>query len=76
MFTEVGSPHHVAHFHAYYQDEVGIFNIDSLDLIAGSLPTRQKRLVQAWGELHQPELNAAWQQLQGGRKPISIEPLR
>ena len=76
MFTEVGSPHHEPHFHAYYQDEVGIFRIDSLELIAGASATRQKRLVQAWGELHREELSVAWQQLQEGRKPVAIEPLR
>jgi Domain of unknown function (DUF4160) len=32
MFAEVGAPHHVAHFHAYYQGEVGIFSIDPIDL--------------------------------------------
>jgi len=31
MFAEAGSPHHVAHFHAYYQDQVGIFGIDPVE---------------------------------------------
>ncbi|MDP9115508.1 MAG: DUF4160 domain-containing protein [Acidobacteriota bacterium] len=31
MFAEVGAPHHVAHFHAYYQGEVGIFSIDPVE---------------------------------------------
>lgn len=76
MFAEVGSPHHTAHFHAYYQDEIGIFSIDPVELIAGSLPRRQKRLVEAWAELHQAELRFDWQRLQEGRKPEPIEPLK
>ena len=76
MFAEAGSPHHVAHFHAYYQDGVGIFSIDPVDLIAGSLPTRQRRFVEAWAELHQAELSTDWQRLQAGRQPAPIEPLR
>ncbi|MBI3683440.1 MAG: DUF4160 domain-containing protein [Acidobacteria bacterium] len=36
MFAEPGSPHHVAHFHAYYQDDVGIFSIDPVEMVAGS----------------------------------------
>ena len=76
MFAETGSPHHAAHFHAYYQSEVGIFSITPVDLIAGSLPVRQRRLVEAWAELHQAELSADWQGLQSGRKPAPIEPLR
>ncbi len=76
MFAEAGSPHHVAHFHAYYQEQVGIFGIDPVELIAGSLPRRQRRLVEAWAELHQAELAADWQRLQTGRQPAPIEPLR
>jgi hypothetical protein len=55
MFSEVGAQHHTPHFHAYYQEEVGIFSIDPVELIAGSLPKRQRRLVEAWAELHQQE---------------------
>jgi hypothetical protein len=76
VFAEAGSPHHGPHFHAYYQDAVGIFSIDPVDLIAGSLPTRQRRLVEAWAELHQAELGSDWQRLQAGRQPAPIEPLR
>jgi len=76
MFAEAGSPHHVAHFHAYYQGGMGIFSIDPVELIGGSLPTRQRRLVEAWAELRQAELKADWQRLQEGRKPTPVEPLK
>jgi hypothetical protein len=76
MFAELGSPHHVAHFHAYYQEGVGIFSIEPVELIAGSLPMKQRRLVEAWAELHQAELTADWERLQQGRKPVPIEPLK
>ncbi len=56
MFAEVGAQHHVPHFHAYYHDEVGIFSIDPVEIIAGSLSRREQRLVEAWAELHQNEL--------------------
>jgi hypothetical protein len=76
MFAEAASPHHSAHFHAYYQGEVGIFSIDPVELIAGSLPMRQRRLVEAWAELRQAELTVDWQRLQEGQKPTPIEPLK
>ncbi len=76
MFTEVGSKHHAAHFHAYYQDDVGIFGIDPIELIAGSLPAKQRRLIEAWAEIHQAELMLDWQRLQEGKKPAPIDPLR
>jgi hypothetical protein len=76
MFAEAGSPHHEPHFHAYYQDAVAIFSIDPVEMIAGSLATRQRRLVEAWAELHQAELRVDWQRSQEGRKPGPIEPLK
>ena len=76
MFSEVGAQHHTPHFHAYYQEEVGIFSIEPVELIAGSLPKRQRRLVEAWAELHQQELLADWQALQEGKTPEAIEPLK
>ena len=76
MFVEVGTPHHTPHFHAYYQEHVGIFSIDPVELMAGDLPRRQRRFVEAWAELHQDELEADWSTLQDGRVPEPIEPLK
>lgn len=75
MYVEVSSPHHLPHFHAYHQDDVAIFAIDPVELIAGALPRRQRRFVEAWAELHQQELIADWQRLQEGRAPLPIAPL-
>ena len=76
MFTEAGAPHQGPHFHAYYQDEVGVFSIDPVELVAGSLAKQQRRLVEAWAEVHQVELREDWNLLQAGRQPRPIEPLR
>jgi hypothetical protein len=75
MYMEVGDPHHVPHFHAYYQEEVAVFAIDPVELLAGSLPRRQRRFVEAWAELHQQELLADWRLLQDGAAPRPIGPL-
>jgi len=75
MYMEVGEPHHLPHFHAYYQDDVAVFSLEPIDLIAGSLPRRQRRLVEAWAELRQDELLADWERLQAGEPPLPIEPL-
>jgi len=47
MFAEADAPHHLAHFHAYYQENVAIYTINPLELNAGSLPKRQQRFVEA-----------------------------
>lgn len=75
MYMEVGAPHHLPHFHAYYQDDVAIFSLDPVELIAGNFPRRQRRLVEAWAELHQEELSADWARLQAGQSPLPIDPL-
>lgn len=75
MYSEVG-PHHMPHFHAYYGDDQAAFGLDPIELLVGSLPRRQGKLVEAWAELHQHELVAAWDQLQAGNEPLPIEPLQ
>ena len=76
MFSEPAGRHHVAHFHAYYGEEVAVFSIAPVALLAGALPQRQRRLVEAWAELHAEELLADWQLLEQGRKPSPIAPLQ
>ena len=69
-------PHHSSHFHAYYQDDVAVYSLTPIELIAGHLPRRQQRFVEAWAELHQYELIEDWDRLQQGELPIKIEPLK
>ena len=76
MFSELGAPHHRPHFHAYYQEQIAVVSLDPVEVISGSLPRRQQRLVEAWAELHQPELIEDWERLQAGQAPLPIEPLR
>ena len=76
MYFEAMEPHHTPHFHAYYQDEVAVYQINPVELLAGSLPKRQQRLVEAWGELHQQELLQDWERLQTGNPPLPIAPLK
>jgi hypothetical protein len=59
-----------------HEDEVAIFSLDPIDLISGILGKRQRRLVEAWAELHQAELMADWLRLQAGQSPLPIDPLR
>ena len=75
MFAELATPHHQPHFHAYYQDSVGIFSLEPIEVIAGEFRKRQRRLVEACAELHQAELLADWQLLQAGQRPLPIAPL-
>ena len=76
MYAEPRAPHHRSHFHAYYQEDVGVYATDTIELIAGQLPRQQHCLVEAWAELHQRELLADWERLQSGQMPFKIDPLQ
>ena len=76
MFVEAGATHHRAHFHAYYQNDAAVFAVDTIECLGGSLPLAQRRLVEAWAEIHRMELQQDWDLLQSGRPPVKIEPLR
>jgi hypothetical protein len=76
MFMEAGAQHHHAALPRYYQEHVGVFSIDPVELIAGDLPRTQRRLVEAWAELHREELDADWERLQAGRPALPIAPLQ
>lgn len=75
MFVEVQASHHTPHFHAYYQEHVAVYGIEPVEMLAGTLPKRQQRLVEAWAELHQAELVSDWDRLQTGHKALPIAPL-
>lgn len=75
MYFESGS-HHAPHFHAYCGAEEAVYGLDPIELLAGQLPRRQARLVEAWAELHQRELLADWGLLQAGVAPLPILPLQ
>lgn len=76
MFVEAGESHKRPHFHAYHGDEVAVYGLAPVELIAGGLRRKEARLVEAWAELHEVELNADWQRLQAGGLPLPIEPLK
>ena len=46
------------------------------ELIAGSLPVKQLKLVQAWAAIHEDELYAAWNKAVQNIPFGKIEPLR
>ena len=67
--------HHLPHLHAEYAEHSASIQIDTGDILAGSLPQKQLRLVQAWIELHKEELMADWKLALEGEQPYKIPPL-
>ncbi len=69
MYAEYGGQHHTPHFHAYYQDDTAVFSIDPIELIAGNLPRRQRRYVEASAEFIQRALLEYWNLLHQASSP-------
>ncbi len=57
MFDDI-KQHNKPHVHVKYAEYKAVIGIDG-ELIAGSLPSRQLRLLQLWIDLHAEELSIA-----------------
>lgn len=68
--------HHSApHVHARYAEFEASVRIADAEVLAGELPRKQLRLVQAWIELRRDELLADWELAAAGQMPYKIDPL-
>jgi hypothetical protein len=67
--------HNLPHIHAKYAEFEASISIEDGEILAGELPRKQLRLVQAWIELHRDELKANWDLSIAGENPYKIPPL-
>lgn len=67
--------HNLPHLHARYAEYEASIGIGDGEVLAGQLPRKQLRLVQAWVELHRDELMADWALASAGELPYKIDPL-
>lgn len=74
MYSDIGQ-HNKPHFHVFYNDFEASVGIDG-ELLAGSLPVKQLKLVQAWATIHEDELYKAWNNAVRQIPFDKIEPLR
>lgn len=67
--------HNVPHIHAKYNEYEASVDIESGEVLAGELPRKQLRLVQAWIELNKEALVVDWDLAIKGETPFKIPPL-
>jgi len=67
--------HKPAHFHAYYGEYGARHEFQNGVFTDGDIPARQRKLIEAWAELHKDELNADWDLVMNGEEPFRITPL-
>jgi hypothetical protein len=76
MFYGDNKEHKLPHIHAEYQGEEAVFSIPDGELMAGSLPSKKAKLVQAWIILHEEDLMANWELATTEKNIFKIEPLK
>jgi hypothetical protein len=74
MFWEKDSPHHKPHVHVRYGEYKASIGLDG-ELLEGSLPTKQLRLVSGWLAIHEDELYIDWNKAVRQETLDKIEPL-
>jgi len=67
--------HNKPHIHVYCAEHEASVGMDG-ELLAGSLPVKQLKLLQAWIILHEDELYQAWNKAVKNESFNPIEPLR
>lgn len=59
MYKEIGGHHNEPHIHVKYNEYEMSITLKG-KVIAGELPQKQKKLIEAWLEIHEEDLIAAW----------------
>ena len=75
MYFKDNEKHKLPHLHANYNEYTAIFYLNG-NIIDGKIPNSQKKIVQAWIEIHNSELNNLWDLLVEGKKGFKITPLK
>ncbi len=76
MYFFDNKKHNKSHIHAEFGEHAAIFSVPNGELLAGSLPTRKQKMVQAWIAIHEDELIADWKLAVEGKEIFRIDPLK
>lgn len=74
MLYADNSRHNKPHVHVVFAEHEASVAIDG-ELLAGSLPVKQMRILSAWLVIHEEELYAAWNKAVRNEPPGKIAPL-
>lgn len=68
--------HQPPHFHAVYGGEEVIVSIRELEVMEGSMPGKQLKMLLGWAAMRQDELLDNWALAEKNQELFPIEPLR
>ena len=75
MYFNDTDRHHLPHIHVQYAEYRCSVDFDG-NILSGTIPNKQKKLVFAWIELRKEDLITLWNMLQSGNGTFTIEPLK
>lgn len=75
MFFHDTDKHHLPHIHVQYAEYRATFDLNG-NMLSGNIPSKQKKLIEAWIEMRKEDLITLWNILQEGNNGFSIEPLK
>ena len=75
MYFNDTDRHHLPHIHVQYAEYRCIVDFDG-NILSGTIPNKQKKLIVAWIELRKEDLITLWNMLQSGNGTFTIEPLK
>ena len=64
------------HFHASYGGQEVIVSIEELEVLEGSMPSKQLKMLLGWAAFHQEELRENWALACAKQELFAIEPLK
>lgn len=68
--------HMPPHFHAVYGGDEVLVSIQEIEVIEGSFPNKQLKMLLGWAALHQDELAENWELARKQMELFPIDPLR
>ncbi len=68
--------HMPPHFHALYGGDEVIVSIEELEVLEGSLPPKQLKMLLGWAAFRQDELRDNWKLAENKQELFSIDPLK
>lgn len=68
--------HQPPNFHATYGGSEVLVSINDLEVLDGSIPGQQLKMLLGWAAFHQEELMENWQLAENKQELFPIEPMR
>lgn len=75
MYFNEGERHHKEHIHIIYNNYNAVYDIKG-KILEGSIPNKQRKMVEAWIAIHEKELEILWKTVKSNGKYFKIAPLK